>query len=49
MKRIIILDISGVYSQIYDEIYCDENNTETYDKIKKYSINPRFIVIELIF
>lgn len=34
MKRIIILDISGMYSSIYDEIYC---TIEEYkDKIAQY-------------
>lgn len=28
--RVVILSVDGLYSQIYDEIYCDENK---YQKI----------------
>ena len=28
--RVVILSVNGLYSQIYDEIYCDENK---YQKI----------------
>lgn len=34
MIRIIILDVSGMYSQIYDELYCRED--ELSEMIKKY-------------
>lgn len=48
MKRIIILDISGMYAQIYDEIYCELKDIETYDYIKKqYSDNEKYLVIEI--
>ena len=42
MIRVIILDVSGTYCQIFDEFYCDE---EDYDKkINTYSSDNFFFI-----
>ncbi len=41
IKRVIILDISQTYTQIYDEIYFAENEHENYvNVIKSYNTQP---------
>lgn len=49
MKRIIVLDISQTYTQIYDEIYYTERNKEQYkDTIITYMAQPdRYVCITI--
>ena len=46
MRRVIILDISTLYAQIYDEIYCEED--EVKDLISKYN-SEKFLCINLTY
>lgn len=46
MRRIIILDISTLYAQIYDEIYCSEN--EVKDLVSNYN-SEKFLCINLTY
>lgn len=46
MRRIIILDISTLYAQIYDEIYCGED--EVKDLVSNYD-SEKFLCINLTY
>lgn len=43
MVRVIVLDISGIYVQIYDQGYFDRNSAE--DINQKYSDTERWYVL----
>lgn len=43
--RVVILDISGVYSQIFDEIYCKSN--EYHNIVDEYSALSKYKVIKI--
>lgn len=45
MVRVIVLDISGIYVQIYDQGYFDRNSIE--DIQKQYSDTRHWIVLIL--
>lgn len=42
--RLIILDISGMYSQIYDEMYVDNNPDEIHKAISRFYSSQYCIV-----
>lgn len=43
MKRVIVLDISGIYCQIYDEIYC---SNERYKNIlEEFGVSDKYKVV----
>lgn len=42
--RLIILDISGMYSQIYDEMYIDDNPEEIHNAISRFYSSQYCIV-----
>lgn len=42
--RFIILDISGMYSQIYDEMYIDNNPKEIHKAISRFASSQYCIV-----
>ena len=44
MIRLLILDISGVYTQIYDEMYIEESKLK---EIKEKYIDNKFILIHI--
>ena len=43
--RVVVLDISGVYSQIFDEIYC--KNNEYQNIVDKYNTLNKYKVIKI--
>lgn len=43
--RVVVLDISGLYTQIYDEIYCKES--EYSGIIEKFSISSKYKVVKI--
>lgn len=42
--RLIILDISGTYSQIYDEMYVEDNPKEIHNAISRFYSSQYCIV-----
>lgn len=46
MRRIIVLDISTLYTQIYDEIYCREDELES--TLSKYR-SDNFLCISMVY
>lgn len=46
MRRIIVLDISTLYTQIYDEIYCSEDELES--TLSKYR-SDNFLCISMVY
>ena len=46
MRRIIVLDISTLYTQIYDEIYCGEDELES--TLSKYR-SDNFLCISMTY
>lgn len=51
MKRIIVLDISQMYTQIYDEIYYTESDKDKYeDTIKDYISQPeKYVCVTITY
>ena len=43
IMRVIILDISGVYAQIFDEVYC--KRSEYKDLVDKYRMFKKYKVV----
>ena len=43
--RVVVLDISGIYAQIFDEIYCNE--FEYTAIVDKYSISSKYKVVKI--
>ena len=43
--RVVVLDISGLYTQIYDEIYCNES--EYLGIIEKFSVSSKYKVVKI--
>lgn len=44
MARILVLDVSGLYVQIYDEFWCCENDIDT--RTRKYP-SPDFLCVRV--
>lgn len=48
MIRVIVLDIAGTYSQIFDEFYCDKDEYD--EKIKSYSYSSeKFFFVKITY
>lgn len=45
LLRVVILSVDGLYSQIYDEIYCDEKKYN--EIISKFGSSDRYKVIKI--
>lgn len=43
--RVVVLDISGVYAQIFDEIYCKESEYSAI--VEKLSVSSKYKVIKI--
>ena len=43
--RVVVLSVDGLYSQIYDEIYCDEKKYE--ELLKNFCDTGRYRVIRI--
>lgn len=43
--RVVILDISGLYTQIYDEIYCKESEYSAI--VSKFGVSSKYKVIKI--
>lgn len=41
--RVVVLDTSGIYCQIFDEVYCKSN--EYQDIVDKYSVSKKYKVV----
>ena len=41
--RVVILDISGLYTQIYDEIYCQESEYSAI--VSKFGVSSKYKVV----
>lgn len=46
MERVVVLDVSSTYTQIYDEIYCTKNDCE---KIIKSHEEKGYICVKLSY
>lgn len=47
MIRVIVLDASSMYCQIFDEFYCNENEYD--EKIKTYSSSKKLLFIKITY
>lgn len=43
--RVVVLDISGVYAQIYDEVYCKESEYSAI--MSKFGVSSKYKVIKI--
>ena len=43
--RVVILSVDGLYSQIYDEIYCDENKYQ--EILSEFGGSDKYKVINI--
>lgn len=49
-QRLIIVDISGMYAKIHDEIYFDNNEKNLYQNIiDTYTKSEKFICVKLTY
>lgn len=45
LTRVVILSVDGLYSQIYDEIYCDENKYQ--EILSEFGDSDKYKVINI--
>ena len=43
--RVVVLDVSGLYTQIYDEIYCKESEYSAI--VDKFDVSSKYKVIKI--